>query len=86
MNIEIGNNFVITSDRHNVILNEKITRKNGKNAGEVRLKTIGYYATLTGCLEGLVDYSVRMSKATTVEELMREIKDLKKMIKDKLRN
>ena len=83
MKIEIGG-YIITSDSKNVMLNKKSVIKAGENAGQETQTTVGYYTDLTHCLQGLVDQAVRESSATSVKELLTEIRALKQEIADKL--
>ena len=41
--IEINNQYVITSDRYQFILQEKKTATSGKNEGKEWLDVVGYY-------------------------------------------
>lgn len=44
--IEINNQYVITSDRYQFILQEKKTATSGKNEGKEWLDVVGYYPTI----------------------------------------
>jgi hypothetical protein len=52
--IEINNQYVITSDRYQFILQEKKTATSGKNEGKEWLDVVGYYPTIPKLISGLV--------------------------------
>lgn len=52
--IEINNQYVITSDRYQFILQEKKTATSGKNEGKEWLDVVGYYPTISKLVSGLV--------------------------------
>lgn len=54
IHIEINNQYVITSDRYQFILQEKKTATSGKNEGKEWLDVVGYYPTIPKLISGLV--------------------------------
>ncbi|MBU5424982.1 DUF5405 family protein [Tissierella pigra] len=80
MKIQIDDKYQITSDSMNYILQEKREVKEGKDKGEVREVTLGYYGTITNALQGYKETQIRNSDVTTIDELMKLIKDLDKKI------
>lgn len=46
MEISIGDKYVITADQYQYVLQERKTKKDGKDAGGEYLSTIGYYTKL----------------------------------------
>lgn len=80
MKIQIDDKYQITSDSMNYILQEKREVKEGKDKGEVREVTLGYYGTITNALQGYKELQIRDSDVTTIDELMKLIKDLDKKI------
>ena len=81
MNIRIGK-YAITSDSICLTLHEVATRgENAKNPGEEYLSAIGYYGDLEQCMQGLLRHVGRTSEATTIRELLDEIRSIRKMTK-----
>lgn len=56
--IEIGERYVVTSDRFQFILQEKKTAGTGKNAGKEWLDVIGYYPKLNQLVSGLIHHDI----------------------------
>lgn len=48
--VELYDDYVITTDAYNYILQKRQIVQNGKTAGEERYKAVGYYNTFGGCL------------------------------------
>ncbi|MEO3382231.1 DUF5405 family protein [Enterobacter soli] len=69
INIEIGNKWVITSDKFQFILNEKKVVKSGKNAGQDCLETIGYYTKLSQLISGLALYEIQTSEINSLKQM-----------------
>ena len=84
MKIPIGQ-YVITSDSLCFAINEKKKVQKGKNAGNEYLTPILYYGTIESCLEGLLQLKIRKSDATSLEELIAEIGEIRKFIREQFR-
>lgn len=78
--IEIGK-YVITSDSLCFILNKKKKVKEGENKGDEYLSNVGYYSTMENCMEGLLQYRIRKSQATSIKELLEEISRVSELIR-----
>lgn len=85
MEIEIGK-YVITSDPLCIILNEKKKVKSGENEGKEYISPVGYYHTVEDCMEGLLQHKIRESQATSIRELVDEIKGISKFIKKQFKD
>lgn len=74
MNILIGQNYKITSDSMNVILNRKYEKKQGKEpvaeSEKYDYKQIGYYPNLERACQALLTYDIMKSDAENLAELM----------------
>ena len=81
MEIMIGENYKITSDAYNVILNQRYDKKDkeGNVIGE-DFKQIGFFRNLEKACLFLVDRYLKQSEAETVDELCEEIGILKQDI------
>ncbi|CAI1109893.1 Uncharacterised protein [Serratia ficaria] len=73
LRIAIGKEWVITSDAHQFILNQKKQVKSGAKAGEEWLDAVGYYPTISQLVNGLIHHHVRSSTANSMAGLAAEI-------------
>lgn len=71
--IEIGDKWIITSDRYQFILNEKKVVKSGKKAGDEWLDVIGYYPKISQLIYGLIHHHIYNSDITSFEAMATEI-------------
>ena len=70
MNIPIGTKYVITSDTHNLILNERMERgEKSKTPGEEYLNQLSYHTSLPDLVRALWERGVRKSEARSISEL-----------------
>lgn len=69
LQIEIGDKYVITGSAHDLILSEKKTSKDGKNAGQVFLSRVGYYSKFEHLVKELCHREILQSEAQQLEEL-----------------
>lgn len=76
MDIKIDENYQLTSDPYNYILQERKEVLDGDNKGQAYFKVIGYYSTLISALKAYKELQIRTSKVTTVDELFNLIKKL----------
>lgn len=85
MNVKIDN-YVITSDPLQYILNEQCKRsEKSKTPGETYLSPLGYYGSLHSLLVALYDKKLRASSATTVKALMADIKKATELVQRAVR-
>ncbi|AXQ67712.1 hypothetical protein KIOSHI_35 [Bacillus phage Kioshi] len=78
MEIFIGEEYKLTSDTNNVIINQRYKKKTEEGAPpQFGFKEIGYYANVEKACVGLLDKKLRDSEVTSVKELMILIKDTK---------
>jgi hypothetical protein len=81
MNILVGDNYRITSDTHNVILERKTVGKKGsKNEGQVVWQTDGYFRNLGNACESLLNRRLRLSEAESIYELKQLIQEANREI------
>ena len=86
MEIPFGK-YLIVSDANNIILREvKIVsadspRTKEENIGNEYYTDIAFFSTIDGLLRGLCEISIRESKATSFQELVIEVKELKETLK-----
>jgi len=79
MNIKLEKDIILYSNENEFQL-RKETGVDKK--GRITYKTYGFYSTLDGALNGYVKYMTRMSGATTVQELHKELERIKGYIRD----
>lgn len=94
LNIEVfDGQYRITSDEYNVIVEERYevdpTKSPKWKEGDptkvrVEYRKPRYYPTVEAALIGVAESKVRMSDATTLEELAHEIRQIRREISDKL--
>ncbi|MHC4397403.1 MAG: hypothetical protein ACYS1A_17320 [Planctomycetota bacterium] len=81
MKVKITDEYYLTSDAHNIILNQVFTVQEGKNRGSEYLKPVGFYPGIVQAFEGLLRLKGMRSKARTLEGLIREHSELIGIIK-----
>lgn len=85
LNITLTEDFLITSDSYNFILNEvRICGTESKNPGERYNRIIGYYPTLIDLLKAFLQINIRESNSTSLKEVIEEIRKVEKIIEDNL--
>ncbi len=77
--------YVITSDSLCITLNEKKKVQEGENKGKEYLSPIGYYGSVESCMEGLLQLKIRKSEATSLKELINEIGETNKFIREQFK-
>ncbi|MFX4311493.1 hypothetical protein F8O53_05980 [Enterobacter sp. 63] len=80
--IEINNQYVITSDRYQFILQEKKTATSGKNEGKEWLDVVGYYPTISKLVSGLALHDLLTGDATCISALETQIERVSKQCLD----
>jgi len=74
MIIMLTDQYRITSDAHNIILQEKKTGKSGKSKGVEKWNDIGYYPTIEWAVNDIVNEGIRTSQLEGVQSIVNEIK------------
>lgn len=76
----INDNWRITSDELNVILQQRRVYDKGKNAGEEYWSNEGYYSTPHGALKALVNKQALGTGLTDLQAVCDKIDELHRMI------
>lgn len=77
MEIKICDDYRLTSDPHNIILEQrKVNKKNGQEYWIVD----SFHRTVEQALDALLQKRIRESEATTIKELRAEIREVRKQI------
>ena len=80
MNIRLSEDYQITSDKYQYMLQERKVPTKGENIGKEYWDNIGYYNKLQTVLEDYVDMRVRTSNKNSVAELITYLKEIKKEV------
>jgi len=75
MQINIGEKYVVTSDKLQLILKErKVKGKDaGDRAGETYLSTVGFYPKLSYLINALCELEVRLSDIQSLQAMQQHI-------------
>ncbi|MDY0929081.1 DUF5405 family protein [Enterobacter sp. CFBP8995] len=73
MQIDIGDNYVLTADQYQYIVQEKKIVKEGKNAGSEYLSLVGYYPKLSQAITGLIHLDVQLSDVQSLQAMEQHI-------------
>lgn len=84
MNIKIDKEYTLQSDDRNIILVKTNKVAKGKNAGETYDQNVSYHGTLQSALKDYLRVKTNSSEATTIQELLKEVKEIKKTIENVL--
>lgn len=76
MEIQITDDYVMTSDAHNFILNEVTTVKEGKDKGNRRLRPVAFYSCVEDLVQGIIDRHMRASTTRTMKAFIQEYQAL----------
>lgn len=86
MKIQIEDNLYIESDSMQFIIKEYSGKQTVGEGGKVteNYKTHGYYPDVKSCLNKIVKMKVMDSTATTISELLEEVKGIREYIESKV--
>lgn len=82
LEIRLHDDYRITTDKYQYVLQERRIVKEGKAAGEEAWDIIGYYSKLEHALERFVDIRVKSSDLTSIKELI----DLQRKLRKEVRS
>ena len=80
MKIQIDNKYQITSDSMQYILQEKKRTKDKDGEMKEYEVNVGYYGTISMALKGYKELQIRNSDVLTVNELVKQIRELDEKI------
>lgn len=80
MKIKIDDDYQVTADSRQYILQENKVVLEGEKKGNQWIVNLGYYGTITQALKGYKELRIRNSNVSTVEELLKFIKGLDEKI------
>jgi hypothetical protein len=76
MKVELIDDYVLTTDPYNFILNKKGAVQKGENKGKETLTVIGYHSSLISVFEALLNEKIHDSNARTLNGLVRDYQTL----------
>ncbi len=79
MKVKIDERFSIESDPYNFILKEVKRAKGGK--GQERTVIHGYYGSVADALNKVVKLKIKESTATTIQELVTDVRRIEEYIR-----
>lgn len=80
--MKINNNYKIESDELNVIVKEKYTPKEGKNAGKSQWRPISFHANVEQALNSIVDKEINGTGLEDFKTVVDKVKELRELIKE----
>ena len=82
MEISLSEDYRISSDSYQFILQERKVTAEGENKGNEYWTSIAYYRKLEHLLERYIDLKIRTSDKKSIKELMDYIRELKKEVRE----
>lgn len=82
MKVHIEGNLFLESDERQFIIKEYSGKMDG--TGKEMFKSLGYYPTIEQALKGFVNMKIKQSTASTLSELIQDVKRIELYIKSKL--
>jgi hypothetical protein len=82
LKVQIEGNLYIESDPHQFIIKEYTVRKDGKGEGKPIIH--GYFTSLESALKKIIKIKVKESTATTLLELVQDIKRIEEYIHSRI--
>ncbi|MGE5631341.1 MAG: DUF5405 family protein [Caulobacteraceae bacterium] len=80
MIIYLNEQYRLTSEPLNIMLEEKKIVKEGKNAGQTRWNTIGYYSNLEQAVSNVFKRQIQTSEIEGIQNIIDEIKTATKTL------
>jgi len=76
MKVQVTDDYVLTSDAHNIILNQRQIVQEGKNKGKERLVPVGFYPSVIQAVQALLTKKMLRSTKRTLKGLVTEHHEL----------
>ena len=81
MEIQITDEYVMTSDAHNFILNEVEIGKTGKCAGKRRLRPVGFYGSVPDLAEAVISKKMKSTMKAFLSEHTQLVDEIRQLFK-----
>lgn len=82
INIPVGDQWVITSDSLQFILNKTKVAQSGTKKGQEYLEAVGYYPRMSQLVNGLIHFHIRDSDVKNITDLANELERISAMCGD----
>ena len=86
MNILLTPTLKLTSDQHNIILNELVQPSVKAKSQEPYWKPVGFYPSLSAAVDRLLERPIRESEAVTLLELKSDLAEFSYQILNQLKD
>ena len=80
--MKINEKYKIKSDENNVIICEKYTPKEGKNAGNEQWRSISVHPNLEFAYKHLLELEINKTELKDIEIVLKAIRDVKSFIRE----
>lgn len=80
--MKINEKYKIKSDENNVIICEKYTPKEGKNAGKGQWRPMSFHPNLEFAYRHLLELEINKTELKDIETVLKAISDVKSFIRE----
>lgn len=81
MIITLSDQYKLTSDERNIILEQKrISGKDSKNPGEVTWNSIAFYSNIGQAVEGILRRHIQTTEVEGIQSIIQELKTVHKAL------
>ena len=84
MIIKLTDNYQISTDSLNYILQKRVIVTKGENEGNERVENVGYYGKIEHLLNALIEQRIKVLDIDSIASLRAEISRLKDFIKEQV--
>lgn len=81
MRVHVQDDLYISADGRQYTLERRSVIQTGKTAGDEVFTSLGYYASLQGCVNAIVKQKIAESEVTTLKELLAKLDEIQADIK-----
>ena len=84
MIIKLTDNYQISTDSLNYILQKRVIVTKGENEGKERIENVGYYGKIENLLNALLEIKIKDLDIDNIASLQAEISHLKNFVKEQV--
>lgn len=84
MIIKLTDNYQISTDSLNYILQKRVIVTKGENEGNERIENVGYYGKVENLLNALLEIKIKELDVDSIMSLQAEISSLKNFVKEQV--
>ena len=74
MNIDLGNNYRLSGNKHDYIVEQRVIRNQGKANEHEDWKQLGFFSDMSKAITWLAQMRIRTSSAESLAEALEEVK------------